>query len=92
MDSDDVLCDYAYYYEDDGRGRCTKKKLHGADHILYEYDSRNRITFSQDGNQRANGKLTFYVYDNLNRLVQQGENTSKAVSSSGVYLQNYYDN
>ena len=28
----------------------------------------------------------------LNRLVQQGENTSKAVSASGVYLQNYYDN
>ena len=35
---------------------------------------------------------TYYVYDDYDRLVQQGENTSKAVSASGVYLQNYYDN
>ena len=35
---------------------------------------------------------TYYVYDDYDRLVQQGENTSKAVSESGVYLQNYYDN
>ena len=50
------------------------------------------MTVSQDGNQRSSGKWTFYVYDNLNRLTQQGVNTSKAVSASGVYLQNYYDN
>ena len=92
MDSNDVLRDYAYYYEYDGRGRCIKKKLPGAEHILYEYDTRDRMTFSQDGVQRTTGKWTFYVYDNLNRLVQQGENTSKSVSTSGVYLQNYYDN
>ena len=92
MDTNDVLRDYAYYYEYDGRGRCIKKKLPGAEHILYEYDNRDRMTFSQDGVQRTSGKWTFYVYDNLNRLVQQGENTSKSVSTSGVYLQNYYDN
>ena len=92
MDSNDVLRDYAYYYEYDGRGRCIKKKLPGAEHVLYEYDIRDRMTFSQDGVQRTGGKWTFYVYDNLNRLVQQGEHTSKAVSASGVYLQNYYDN
>ena len=50
------------------------------------------MTVSQDGNQRSSGKWTFYVYDNLNRLTQQGENTSKTVSTSGVYIQNYYDN
>jgi len=50
------------------------------------------MIFSQDGNQRASGKWTFYVYDSLNRLTQQGENTGKEVAASGVYLQNYYDN
>jgi hypothetical protein len=69
-----------------------KKKLPGAEHVLYEYDIRDRMTFSQDGVQRTGGKWTFYVYDNLNRQVQQGVHTSKAVSASGVYLQNYYDN
>ena len=92
MESNDVLRNYAYYYEYDGRGRCVKKKLPGTEHVLYEYDIRDRMTFSQDGVQRSSGKWTFYVYDNLNRLVQQGENASKAVAASGVYLQNYYDN
>lgn len=50
------------------------------------------MTVSQDGNQRSSGKWTFYVYDKFNRLTQQGENTSKTVSTSGVYLQNYYGN
>ena len=73
MDTNDVLRDYAYYYEYDERGRCIKKKLPGAEHILYEYDTRDRMTFSQDGVQRTSGKWTFYVYDNLNRPVQQCE-------------------
>ena len=45
----------------------------GAEHILYEYDGADRLVFSQDGVQRTSGKWTFYVYDNLNRLVQQGD-------------------
>ena len=83
---------YAFQYRYNNRGLCIWKKLPGAEHILYEYDGADRLVFSQDGVQRTSGKWTFYVYDNLNRLVQQGENTSKAVSASGVYLQNYYDN
>ena len=83
---------YAFQYKYDNRNRCIWKKQPGAEHILYEYDGADRLVFSQDGVQRTSGKWTFYVYDNLNRLVQQGENTSKAVSASSVYLQNYYDN
>ena len=49
------------------------------------------MVFSQDSNQRASSKWTFYVYDHMNRLVQQGENTSKTVVASDVYIQNYYD-
>ena len=83
---------YAFQYKYDNRNRCIWKKLPGAEYISYEYNDYDQLTFSQDGNQRANGKWTFYVYDKFNRLTQQGENTSKAVSASGVYLQNYYDN
>ena len=83
---------YAFQYKYDERNRCIWKKLPGAEYISYEYNDYDQLAFSQDGNQRAKGIWTFYVYDNLNRLVQQGENTSKSVSTSGVYLQNYYDN
>ena len=49
-----------------------------------------RMTFSQDGVQRISGKWTFYVYDNLNRLVQQGVANSKTTSGT-VMVKNYYD-
>ena len=83
---------YAFQYKYDNFGNCIWKKLPGAGYVENVYDKYNRLVFSQDGNQRVNSKWTFYVYDNLNCLVQQGENTSKSVSTSGVYLQNYYDN
>ena len=83
---------YAFQYKYDNHNNCIWKKLPGAQYVTYEYDSADRMIFSQDGVQRAAGKWTFYVYDSLDRLTQQGEHTSKAVSSSGVYLQNYYDN
>ena len=83
---------YAFQYRYDNRKRCVWKKLPGAEYIEYVYNDYDQLIFSQDGNQRTNGKWTFYVYDKFNRLTQQGENTTKAVSASGVYLQNYYDN
>ncbi|MBE6272359.1 MAG: RHS repeat-associated core domain-containing protein [Bacteroides sp.] len=82
---------YAYLYRYNERNLCTWKKLPGVEPVEYVYDEHDRMVFSQDGNQRVSGKWTFYVYDNLNRLVQQGENTSKTVVASDVYIQNYYD-
>ena len=82
---------YAFQYKYDNRNLCIWKKLPGADSISYEYNEYDQLVFSQDGNQRATGTWTFYVYDKFNRLTQQGENTSQAVSAPGVYLQNYYD-
>ena len=86
------LSKYAFQYKYDSHNNCIWKKLPGAAYVTYEYDAADRMIFSQDGVQRASGKWTFYVYDSLGRLTQQGENTSKAIASSGVYLQNYYDN
>ena len=70
----------------------------GAQYIEYTYDNADRLTFSQDGNQRAvsttisSQKWTYYLYDNLGRLTQQGECTGKNVSSNQtVVVQNYYD-
>ena len=91
MDSNDVLRDYAYYYEYDGRGRCIKKKLPGAEHILQEYDNRNRMTFSQDGNQRTNSQWTYYLYDGLDRLTEQGVCPDKSLASRTVHIVNHYD-
>ncbi len=90
----DVLNLYAYQYEYDGFNRCVRKKLPGTQYIEYVYDTYDRLIFSQDGNQRARNipTWTYYLYDNLNRLVQQGECTGKNVSSNAtVHVRNHYD-
>lgn len=87
---------YAYYYEYDNLGRCSKKWLPGTkitDYIEYTYDIADRLTFSQDGNQRKSNKWSYYLYDSLGRLTQQGECANKTVSSSQVvYIKRFYDN
>ena len=51
-----------------------------------------RLTFSQDGNQRANSKWTYYQYDSLNRLTQQGECVNKVTTANvAVHVRNFYD-
>ena len=41
---------------------------------------------------RKNGKWTYYLYDNLGRLTEQGECTNQSVTSNAVVqIQNYYD-
>lgn len=85
---------YAFQYEYDARGRCTKKKLPGADFVEYTYNDADQLVYSQDGNQRAQAtkKWTYYLYDKFGRLTEQGECTNKgATSSPVVYIHNYYD-
>ena len=65
----DVLQDYAYLYQYDSRGRCTWKKLPGAGHVLYTYNAMNRLTASQDGNQRSQGLWQHQTYDLFGRPV-----------------------
>lgn len=86
---------YAFQYKYDGRGNCTWKKLPGAQHVLYEYDAADRLTFSQDGNRRAltTGNWEYYKYDNLGRLTEQGICTNKVTTSgTTVHIKNHYDN
>ena len=87
------LDQYAFQYKYDGYSRCIWKKLPGAQYMEYVYDSADRLTFSQDGNQRAgDNKWTYYQYDNLNRLTLQGECINKVtISNVTVHIRNFCD-
>lgn len=92
--STDNLNLYAYQYSYDGFNRCIRKKLPGTQYIEYVYDNADRLTFSQDGNQRAlsTQNWTYYKYDQLNRLTEQGLCTNKVTTSgTTVHIMNYYD-
>ena len=52
---------YAFRYKYDSRGRCVEKKVPGADAVTYVYDNDDRLTFSQDGVQRASNPV-YKVY------------------------------
>ena len=89
------LDQYAFQYKYDGRNRCIWKKLPGAGYMEMVYDNADRLVFSQDGNQRAltSGNWTYYKYDGLNRLTEQGVCTNKVTTSgTTVHIRNYYDN
>ena len=83
---------YAFRYEYDAMQRCISKKLPGAEPVEYEYDSCDRLSFSQDGNQRPAGRWTYYLYDAFGRLTEQGECSSKNLSSGRTaHVRNFYD-
>ena len=89
------LDQYAFQYKYDGRNRCIWKKLPGAGYMEMVYDNADRLVFSQDGNQRAltSGNWTYYKYDGLNRLTEQGVCTNKVTTSgTTVHIRKYYDN
>ena len=86
------LSKYAYRYEYDSRGRCTKKTLPGTEYVLYEYNDDDLLVFSQDGRQRVSNQWTYYLYDSAKRLSQQGVCTGKNTSSNAVqHIRHYYD-
>ena len=92
--STDNLNLYAYQYNYDGCNRCIRKKLPGTQYIEYVYDNSDRLTFSQDGSQRALSaqNWAYYKYDQLNRLTEQGLCTNKVTTSgTTVHIMNYYD-
>ena len=70
--SNSLLRDYAFLYQYDGRNRCIAKKLPGCDWVFYIYDKGDRLVFSQDGNQRREGKWSFSIPDVFGRVVLTG--------------------
>ncbi len=67
-----VLTDLVYFYEYDGQGRQTAKKVPGADWVYMVYDKWDRLVLTQDGNLRKENKWLFTKYDLLNRPVLTG--------------------
>ncbi|GAA4314378.1 hypothetical protein GCM10023143_25200 [Compostibacter hankyongensis] len=78
----DALC---FRYEYDSRKRMTIKKVPGAGEQQMVYDNRDRLVFSQDGNQRAKlptHEWTVTYYDALNRPVMTGLYASNSTQTS----------
>ncbi len=65
---------YGYQYKYDKRGRCVQKQLPGANPVRFIYDKADRLIFTQDGEQRKDGKneWTFTISDILGRNVLTG--------------------
>ena len=82
--------DAAYIYRYDERRRCIYKKIPGADPVTYVYDNADRLTYSQDGEQRKRGKYTYYVYDQFCRVTSQGEcNDTKGNGKTSLVFYSY---
>ena len=45
--------DFGYQYKYDDKNRCIASKLPGADWTYHIYDRHDRLTFTQDGNDRT---------------------------------------
>jgi len=39
----------------------------------YKYDSRHNVRFSQDAQQAAGGKVSYFTYDPFSRMTRSGE-------------------
>ena len=92
MDSDESLLQYAYFYRYDQRNRCVEKKLPGCEKILYIYDRRNNLVFSQDGSQRSKNRWRFFLYDDKNRPTVSGTFFSlQAPEAQNIGISSRYD-
>jgi RHS repeat-associated protein len=68
----DIINELCFRYEYDYRNRMIAKKVPGADWVYMVYDTRDRVVFTQDANQRKEGQWMATLYDGLNRTVMTG--------------------
>ena len=69
---DTVSSELCFRYEYDSRNRMVVKTVPGAGEVDMIYDTRDRLVFTQDANQRSQGQWLSMQYDGLNRLVVTG--------------------
>ena len=62
---------YAY----DVHGDMTSRTQPDAGTTRYKYDSRHNVRFSQDAQQAADGKVSYFTYDRFSRMIRSGEVT-----------------
>lgn len=71
--SNALVKSYGYYYAYDNRGRMAVKQLPGAAPVYMVYDAADRLTLTQDGEQRVASRWSVTRYDALGRPVLTGE-------------------
>ncbi|MCY3774095.1 MAG: DUF6443 domain-containing protein [Gemmatimonadetes bacterium] len=62
---------YAY----DVHGDMTSRTQPDAGATKYKYDSRHNVRFSQNAQQAASGKVSYFTYDRFSRVIRSGEVT-----------------
>lgn len=72
--NDPILEGYCFFYNYDEKGRIISKKSPGSKELLMIYDQRDRLVFTQDGNQRLKftaplQEWTAILYDDLDRPI-----------------------
>ncbi len=67
-------------YTYDAHGDMVSKTQPDAGTTKYKYDSRHNVRFSQDAQQAAGGKVSYFAYDRFNRMVRSGEVTRTLAS------------
>ena len=79
-----VLTGMSFRYQYDDRGRTTVKQAPGVKEIDMLYDARDRLVFSQDGNQRdkSPGEWLANFYDDLDRVVETALYETSETSAS----------
>ncbi|MEO6549860.1 MAG: DUF6443 domain-containing protein [Ferruginibacter sp.] len=86
-----VADEWCFRYEFDAKGRTTLKKAPGAKELRMLYDSRDRVVFMQDGNQRVKSpaQWTASLYDELDRpSISTLYNTAKSVAALQADIDN----
>jgi RHS repeat-associated protein len=86
-----VLTDLCFQYYYDEKGRTVWKKIPGAAPLRMLYDKRDRMVFTQDGNQLALApdQWTATVYDELDRpLLTTLYNTAKTIATLQTDINN----
>jgi len=86
----DIVNGLCFKYVYDQRNRVTVKKAPGADPVHLVYDTRDRVVYTSDGNQRGNAEWLVTFYDELNRPEKTGiyhSNTTRQTLQQTMNLQ-----
>lgn len=67
-------------YTYDVHGDMTSRTQPDAGTTRYKYDRRHNVRFSQNAQQAAGGKVSYFTYDRFSRMIRSGEVTRAFVS------------
>jgi RHS repeat-associated protein len=88
-DKEKVFHSLCYCYDYDEKGRCVWKQSPGMEPQKMIYDLRDRLVFTQDGNQYKRSEWLTTFYDELDRVNQTGlYTTSKSIDDLQVDANN----